>query len=74
VESENAKILSCLLSNDPMDPQQLDVTLKLDRQDLRHVKATLQRFGYQVVDYAQEESSQSIEEERIGNLLRFLES
>lgn len=74
VESENTKILSCLLSNDPMDPQQLDVTLKLDRQDLRHVKATLQRFGYQVMDYAQEEGEQSVEEERIGNLLRFLES
>jgi hypothetical protein len=57
-----------------MDPQQVDVTLKLDRQDLRHVKATLQRFGYQVMDFAQEEGIQSIEEERIGNLLRFLES
>jgi len=74
VESENAKIVSCLLNSDPMDPQQLDVTLKLDRQDLRHVKATLQRFGYQVMDYAQEEGIQSIEEERSGNLLRFLES
>jgi hypothetical protein len=74
VESENTKILSCLLSSDPMDPQQVDVTLKLDRQDLRHVKATLQRFGYQVMDFAQEEGIQSIEEERIGNLLRFLES
>lgn len=74
VESENTKIVSCLLNSDPMDPQQLDVTLKLDRQDLRHVKATLQRFGYQVIDFAQEEGEQSIEEERIGNLLRFLES
>lgn len=74
VESENAKILSCLLQSDPIDPQQIDVTLTLDRQDLRHVRATLQRFGYQVKDYAQEEGAQSTEEERLGNLLRFLDS
>jgi CBS-domain-containing membrane protein len=51
----------------------LEVTLKLDKPDTRHVKATLLRFGYQVKDYAQEEVGQSTDEERIGNLLRFLD-
>ncbi len=73
VESENCKILSCQLYADPMDPQSVDVTLKLDKPDTRYVKATLLRFGYQVKDYAQEEVGQSTDEERIGNLLRFLD-
>ncbi len=45
VESENCKILSCLLNTDPMDSQSVEVTLKLDKPDSRHVKATLLRFG-----------------------------
>ena len=73
VESENCKILSCQLYADPLDYQSVEVTLKLDKTDSRHVKATLLRFGYQVKDYAQEEVGQSTDEERIGNLLRFLD-
>jgi hypothetical protein len=56
-----------------MDAQSVEVTLKLDKPDSRHVKATLLRFGYQVKDFAQEEVGQSTDEERIGNLLRFLD-
>lgn len=74
VESENCKILSCQLYTDPMDPQLVEVTLKLDKAFCRHVKATLLRFGYQVKDFSQEEVGQSTDEERIGNLLRFLDS
>ncbi len=73
IESENTKILSCQLYTDPLDSQAVEVTLKLDKVDTRHVKATLLRFGYQVKDFAQEEVGQSMDEERIGNLLRFLD-
>jgi hypothetical protein len=73
VESENCKILGCQLYADPMDSQSMDVTLKLDKPDSRHVKATLLRFGYQVKDFAQVEVGQNTDEERIGNLLRFLD-
>lgn len=73
VESENCKIIGCQLFADPLDYQSVEVTLKLDKTDSRHVKATLLRFGYQVKDYTQEEVGQSTDEERIGNLLRFLD-
>jgi predicted transcriptional regulator len=73
IEAENTKILSCQLYTDPLDSQLVEVTLKLDKPDTRHVKATLLRFGYQVKDFAQEEVGQSSDEERIGNLLRFLD-
>ena len=73
IEAENTKILSCQLFTDPLDSQAVELTLKLDKPDSRHVKATLLRFGYQVKDFAQVEVGQSSDEERIGNLLRFLD-
>ena len=72
VESENAKVISCLVHNDPSNPQQVEITLKLDIPDSRHVKATLIRFGYRVHDFGQEKGGLNTDEERIGNLLRFL--
>ena len=47
IESENTKILSCFLSS-PYGDERLELTLKLSRQDLKHVIATLSRFGYEV--------------------------
>lgn len=73
VESENTKILSSFITNDPLDDSKIKLTLKLDKPDLRHVKATLERFGYRIIDHYQEESGISSEEDRIGNLLRFLD-
>lgn len=73
VESENTKILSSFITNDPLDGNKIKLTLKLDKPELRHVKATLERFGYRVIDHYQEETGISSEEDRIGNLLRFLD-
>ena len=73
VESENTKILSSFITTDPLDDSKIKLTLKLDKPDLRHVKATLERFGYRVIDHYQEETGISNEEDRIGNLLRFLD-
>lgn len=73
VESENAKVLSSFISNDPLDDSKIKVTLKIDVTELRHIKATLERFGYRIIDHYQEESSVSEEQDRIGNLLKFLD-
>ncbi|MFN3999705.1 CBS domain-containing protein [Algoriphagus sp.] len=73
VESENAKILSSFITIDPLDDSKIKLTLKLDKLELRHIKATLERFGYRVIDHYQEEAGVSGEEDRIGNLLRFLD-
>ncbi|WP_158856172.1 CBS domain-containing protein [Lunatibacter salilacus] len=73
IESENAKILSSFISGDPLDDSKIKVTLKLDQTELRHIKATLERFGYKVIDQYQEELSISSDQDRIGNLLRFLD-
>lgn len=72
IESENAKILSSFITNDPLDDSKIKVTLKLDKSELRHIKATLERFGYKIIDHYQEEAGINGEQERIDNLLRFL--
>lgn len=73
IESENTKILSSIISSDPLDAAKIKLTLKLDQPELRYIKATLERFGYKIIDHYQEESGVSSEEDRIGNLLRFLD-
>lgn len=73
IEGENAKILSSFISSDPLDIHKIKLTLKLDKTELRHIKATLERFGYRLIDHYDEEIETSGEQERIGNLLRFLD-
>ncbi|MFC4870230.1 CBS domain-containing protein [Negadavirga shengliensis] len=73
IESENTKILSSFISNDPLDDSKIKVTLKVDRTELRHIKATLERFGYKVIDHYQEDAWITSEQDRLGNLLRFLD-
>ena len=73
VETENTKVLSSFITSDPLDDAKIKLTLKLDKPELRHIKATLERFGYKILDHYQEETGVSSEEDRIGNLLRFLD-
>jgi len=73
VESENAKILSSFIFDDPLDDSKIKVTLKIDQLELRHIKATLERFGYRVIDQYQEEDGISSDQDRLGNLMRFLD-
>ncbi|WP_339925980.1 cbs domain containing protein [uncultured Cyclobacterium sp.] len=73
VESENAKILSSFISDDPLDDSKIKVTLKIDQVELRHIKATLERFGYRVIDQYQEEDGINSDQDRLGNLMRFLD-
>jgi hypothetical protein len=73
IESENTKVLSSFLSSDPLDDSKIKLTLKLDKTELRHVKATLERFGYRILDHFQEEEGVNGEQERIDNLFRFLQ-
>jgi hypothetical protein len=73
IESENTKILSSFITSDPLDSTKIKLTLKLNKPEIRHIKATLERFEYKVLDHYQEETGVSGEEDRIGNLLRFLD-
>ncbi len=47
IESENAAILSTFITSRP-DSTQMDVTIKVNKQDIRHIIATLERYEYVV--------------------------
>ena len=73
IESENAKVLSSFITSDPLDESLIKITLKIDKPELRHIKATLERFGYKVIDHYEEEIVISREQDHLGNLMRFLD-
>jgi hypothetical protein len=51
IESEKGTILSCLISQQREDSNILLVTLKINLQDIQYVKATFERFNYNIVAF-----------------------
>lgn len=73
IEENNAKILSCIIKIDPIDPGKIRLTLKINQSDMSRVVATLERFGYKVIGRYQETKPVENEKERIDMLLRYLD-
>jgi acetoin utilization protein AcuB len=48
IESENAHVLGSFVSS-PYGAEKMEITLKISKQDLKHIAATLERFGYSIV-------------------------
>lgn len=71
VESENALILSSFISS-PYGKEILELTLKLNKQDLKHVVATLERFKYVVKDAFFESDYLDSLQDRYDALMRYL--
>ncbi len=71
VESEKALILSSFISS-PYGKPHLEITLKLNRQDLKHVVATLERFNYTVKAAFQETDAMDTLQERYDLLMRYI--
>lgn len=72
IESNDVKILSSYIINDPSDNNNISLTIKMDKSDVSHVVATLERFGYTIKGQYQEEKILSNEEERLGMLMKYL--
>ncbi|HEY3404091.1 MAG TPA: CBS domain-containing protein [Ohtaekwangia sp.] len=73
IEENHAKVLSSILKEDPLDPQKIRLTLKINQKDLSRVVATLERFGYKVIGRYQETKPEVGEKDRIDMLLRYLD-
>jgi acetoin utilization protein AcuB len=73
VEENQAKILSSMVKEDPLDNNKLRLVLKINQIDLSRIVATLERFGYRVIGRYQETKSAPPEKERLDMLLRYLE-
>ena len=73
VESNNVKIISSYFSSAAYGmPDRSRLTLKLNRQDITAVISTLERFGYQIEAAFANTPVESIEQERLDSLLRYL--
>lgn len=72
IESDNAKVLGSSISIDKKDPNRYRLTLKLNKEELSRIIATLERFGYKVIAHFQEVVQESNEKERLDMLMRYL--
>ncbi len=72
VESDDAKIMGSYLSLDHRDANLVFLTIKLNKEELTSVIATLERFGYKIVAKFHENNNIDRERERLDNLLNFL--
>lgn len=73
VEENNAKILSSLVKEDPLESSKLRLILKINQLDLSRTVATLERFGYRVIGRYQETRQEPANKERLDMLFRFLD-
>ncbi len=72
VEENEAKILSSSVKSDSLDHSRLKLTLKINKQDLTHIAATLERFGYKIISRFQETIIQESDKEKIDMLFKYL--
>lgn len=73
VESDNAKILSSYYSgNTYLNNDSASLTLKINRENIASIVATLERFGYIVEASYAHEPIESIEQERYDMLMKYL--
>ncbi len=73
IEADDAKILGSYLNQHHNDPKFVYLTLKINKEDLTTVSATLERFGYKIVAKFHESFNDDTERERLDNLLNFLD-
>lgn len=72
IESEKGTILSCLISQQREDSNILLVTLKINLQDIQYVKATFERFNYNIVAAFSEVKYVDTLSERYEALMHYL--
>ncbi len=71
VEAENAAILSTFVTSDP-DASTVEVTLKINRQDIHNILNAFQRFGYEIKAAFNEEEYLESLQDRYQALMNYL--
>ena len=63
----------CEIPGTPLDQAKIKVTLKINKTELSHITATLERFGYRIIGRFQEVESKSNDKERYDMLMKYLD-
>jgi len=72
VEENNAKILSSFITTDLLDPTKIKLTLKINKEDLSAIVATLERFNFKIIAKFEDPFVITNEKQRIDILLKYL--
>jgi len=72
VEENNAKVISSTMVEDPLDRGKIKVTLKINRDEMSRIVATLERFGYRVIGRYQETNREDDSKDRLDMLMKYL--
>lgn len=73
VEENNARILSSSVKQDPADNSKIKLTIKINREDVSAIVATLERFDYKIISRFQETEVTDSDKGRIDELLKYLD-
>jgi CBS domain-containing protein len=74
IESNGTKVISSYYSSNATyeNPDDARLTLKLNRTDINPIVATLERFGYTIEEAHANDPIESIDQERLDMLMRYL--
>lgn len=72
IESNDAKILSSYLSPHNEDPSELLLTLKINKEEITHLKVSLERNGFHVEHSYNTKDNSLDDKERIDILMKYL--
>jgi hypothetical protein len=73
IEENDARVLSTYVDADPRDSSKIRLTIKIDKEDLSHIVATLERFNYKVEARFENEPTTDWTQERLDLLFRFMD-
>ncbi len=73
IEADDVKILSSVIHTDVAEPENVILTMKLNKSDLARIIATLERFGYNIIAKHHQSELKGNEQDRLGLLLKFLD-
>lgn len=72
IEENEAKVISSTILQDPLDPEKIKLSLKINKVDVSRIVATLERFNYRVIGRYQETQLESPDKERLELLFKYL--
>lgn len=72
IESENASVLGLFISSPSTDSEKIEITIKVNKQDLYFLKSTLERFGYDLKASFSDVRSSDVLKERYDSLMAYL--
>ncbi|MBV6643855.1 MAG: cbs domain containing protein [Cyclobacteriaceae bacterium] len=72
VEINDAKILSSHFITDPNDPSKINLTLKINTEEISHLVNVLETNGYKVSESFNEAPASEQEQERLDILMKYL--